>query len=941
MNREFLGWDQPLLDRVMTWLAPPGGGCWDLRDWILVLPTRRSLRELRKRIARRAESDSLELRAPRFVTVGELPEQLYRPAAPAALELEQTLAWTRVLHEASPDKLQPLMPNRLAAEPIGPWMDLATAVRRLHESLAADDLTFGDVAEAVESSSERRRWDLLAELKTEYDAVLQQAGCQDPSEARRQAVQEGRCQTERRIALIGTSDMNRMLCRMLAAVSDRVSLLIAAPPGEAILFDRYGNVEPEEWKKRELPLRDEHLVSAGDPPQQAQAAAASLKEFGSLSSGTRVTVGVTDEAMVPVLETELQLSGIATHRELGWPLSQTAPGRLLQRIGWLQSRKTWQALAALVRHADVYDWMERQDEGSLSGDAPAVHWLTQLDQLQAAHFPTALDAPLPPVARERYPAGVAVAERVQQWLAPLSGPPRNVAAWCEAISGCLEAIYGPPPAEAAGGAAPAEGDVPAVATKAALAIARLRRILDRLSRLTAALDLDLPAAAALEMLFNRLADAPIVLPREHDQLDLVGWLDLALDDAPAMVVVGLNQPFVPESITTDPFLPGSLRAKLKMIDNDRRFARDAYAMQLILATRRQVRFIVGRSGVDGSPTPPSRLLSAASGADVARRILRLLDQPPSVPSADHRWTGDRPRSALPIPPAGPAEVRVMSVTAFSDYLRCPYRFYLRHCLKLRPLDDAAGELAANQFGDLVHAAVEDFGRHPQHRQATDEGEILEHLRSHLLAYVAKYYGDHPTAAVFLQIEQAQRRLEAVAGAQARRRAEGWEIYDTEAEVGPDQGAFIKIGRRKMGLRGRFDRIDHHPDTNRWAILDYKTHGHKPEKKHLDANGAWIDLQLPLYRRMAPALGIEVPADEIELGYFNVAQKPEETGIHLAEFSAQQFAEADAVIEDCIGRIWKNDFDISPDPILYDDYAMICQTGLATAWFDDADQEVPG
>jgi ATP-dependent helicase/nuclease subunit B len=48
-----------------------------------------------------------------------------------------------------------------------------------------------------------------------------------------------------------------------------------------------------------------------------------------------------------------------------------------------------------------------------------------------------------------------------------------------------------------------------------------------------------------------------------------------------------------------------------MSDNERRLGRDIYALHLILSTRSHVRLIVGRSGVDGSPTPPSRLLAAA------------------------------------------------------------------------------------------------------------------------------------------------------------------------------------------------------------------------------------------------------------------------------------------------------------------------------------------
>jgi RecB family exonuclease len=407
-----------------------------------------------------------------------------------------------------------------------------------------------------------------------------------------------------------------------------------------------------------------------------------------------------------------------------------------------------------------------------------------------------------------------------------------------------------------------------------------------------------------------------------------------------MVVVGLNHPFVPESVTADPFLPGALRTRLKVADNERRLARDAYALQLILATRPATRLIVGRRGVDGSPPPPSRLLAACDPPSAARRVLQLLDAPtPSVPVV-HRWSGVRETTDLPIP--GPQEgrpIKTLSVTAFRDYLACPYRFYLRHVLRLRPLDDASQELAANQFGDLVHGAVERFGESAD-KDTEEAEEIFALLVEHLQAFARHRYGEDPAPAVRLQIAQAERRLRIVADRQAERRRQGWQIWAAEAGVDEKKGAGIEVDGDWMGLRGRFDRIDFHPQTGQWAILDYKTHGHPPLKKHLEkSTGRWLDLQLPLYRLMAPFLQIEAPPEAVELGYFNIADKADETGVNLARFTEEQYQEATEVIHDCVRGIWAGRFEISSDPVPFDDYAMICQTGIAQHLLDGVDPEV--
>ena len=147
----------------------------------------------------------------------------------------------------------------------------------------------------------------------------------------------------------------------------------------------------------------------------------------------------------------------------------------------------------------------------------------------------------------------------------------------------------------------------------------------------------------------------------------------------------------------------------------------------------------------------------------------------------------------------------------------------------------------------------------------------------------------------------------------------------------------------MGLKGRFDRIDRHSD-GRWAILDYKTHGHRPEKKHLQKTSdgeRWIDLQLPLYRMMVPYLGIDVDPREVELGYFNIAEKDEETRINLAEFSESQMREAERLIHDCVARIQAGDFAPTGDRVQFDDYGMILQTGVADQLLDQSEATLEG
>ncbi len=835
-----------------------------------------------------AEDSDLQFRGPKIITVGQLPELLYSSEFPVALELEQTLGWAAVLRSTDAAELAPLIPNIPAIQPIGPWLELAGTLRRLHEDLSSSRLRFADVVDVAETDAETSRWALLDQLYQRYLASIRRASLVDPHWARRHAVDTDRCKTDKSIVLIGTSDLSDAVVAMLRALDSELLAMVAAPQSEATRFNEFGCVDTATWLDHKLPLRDEQLIAAGDVADQATAVAQCVADFGRSFAADSVTVGVTDESHVGPVEIELRGCGVNTYRHLGWTVTQTAVGRLLNLAATHLIRRDWQSLAALVRHADVHHFITHHlhsagDEAGNHDRSADSHdkssdWLTQLDQLLANHFPIGVSDPLPPAAIRNYPLACQLRELTAKWLARFFGPDQSIAAWSKVVLSWLNELY-----EAA--------DLP-LDDRTLLAWQAATRLLERFAELNDHLDLGVSGAAAIEALSARLADIRIAHRPSAEEVEILGWLDLALDDAPAMVVMGLNHPFVPGATTSDPFLPGSLRTRLRMADNDRRYARDVYAMQVMLRTRKSIRFIVGRTAADRSPTPPSRLLAAAEAEDTARRIRQLLTEGREAVVVQHRWDQEHETTLripeLPLGDVGDAAVTSMSVTAFRDYLLCPYRFYLRHVLKLKPLDDASNELAANQFGDLVHAALEKFGLSDD-RDESDASKIESMLGEHLESHTREMYGDSASTAVGVQVAQARRRLRTVAQRQAERIAAGWKIHASEASVSASDGAGVEVDGKWMGLKGRFDRIDRHED-GRWAILDYKTHGHRPEKKHLQKTKdgqRWIDLQLPLYRMMIPFLGIDVRPPEVELGYFNIADKEDETRINIATFTESQ------------------------------------------------------
>lgn len=196
------------------------------------------------------------------------------------------------------------------------------------------------------------------------------------------------------------------------------------------------------------------------------------------------------------------------------------------------------------------------------------------------------------------------------------------------------------------------------------------------------------------------------------------------------------------------------------------------------------------------------------------------------------------------------------MTAFRDYLRCPYRFYLKHILKLQSCDDQDEELSARLIGTLVHDVLQNFALSGDQLQATDRaGDILTFLEQQLDILVAARFGTRISKLIALQIEQIRSRLTAFAAWQANRNAQGWRIQATELAF-DDKVLSFSTSRGVIGVRGRIDRIDRHPHTGAVEVIDYKISDfEKDPKETRSKKWGWFDLQLPLYAKVVQQLKI--------------------------------------------------------------------------------------
>ena len=103
------------------------------------------------------------------------------------------------------------------------------------------------------------------------------------------------------------------------------------------------------------------------------------------------------------------------------------------------------------------------------------------------------------------------------------------------------------------------------------------------------------AAQAIPVLLMQIGDETIPAAADECAIELMGWLELPLDDSPIVTVVGFNEGRIPQSASSDVFLPNTVRSQLGLTDNTRRYARDAWALESLLSNRQQLRMVAGRA----------------------------------------------------------------------------------------------------------------------------------------------------------------------------------------------------------------------------------------------------------------------------------------------------------------------------------------------------------
>lgn len=931
VSRLFLGWDKPLVQSVTEHLAAgwDGKGALDLSDWLIVVPTRHASRRLREALAIHAATKDAAVLPPLTVTPDFLssPERLRE--VDAAGQIETLLLWTAEMLKLDLDVHRHLFPINPVERTFSWALKTASDLLQVRETLNENGLSLEDAARMLEKSEmEPERWSDLARLEKQCILATESLGYADWQVTRRRAAAEGSLpETVRRIMMAGVLDPSALAIEALERHSHSlpVEVLVFAPPSShSGYFDLWGRPIAELWLTEPIQIvkPESRIHQSSTPAGQAAEAMTLIAEH--TNPGMVAAMGVADVEIAAPLEKTLAEHDIGAYDPAGRRMGTHGVFHLLRLMSQLSASRSFNSAAQLMRCPDIAETIRRMTQAQ-TGTRPSLpRLLNDLDELAVEALPDTLEDAIELAPRHFEQETISPVVVGLDWLAAtlkqLAGP-----SFGNALTDFLAEVFS---------LRPFRLDRPQDAVFAAIAD-QISQVLDALEGPAAKLfTSSLSTGSRLELLLRVMEDQVFYPERTARDMDLQGWLELLWEDAPHLIVTGMNDGKVPESILSHQFLPDSARRALGLRNNDTRFARDACLMTSIIELRKQsggrVDFIFGRIGSGEEPLRPSRLLFQCPDAELAERTLQFFKKPVTH-SEPMPW--QLAWRLKPHPLADDAGIfRKLSVTQFRDYLTCPFRFYLKHGLKMSHVDASGTEMDAMTFGSLLHHVLEKFATESPAATSTDAAVIRTELHRLLEARLHATFGQRLTVPVMIQCESARQRLSWWAEIEAEERAKGWQIVAAETRLSPE-GDPWKLG--DMIVSGVVDRVERHPQLG-IRLIDFKTYSpstaQKGERKsvedyHLNKikrtedasllapwalthNGKgeearWADLQLPLYHLAMQRI---YPNEKIHTAYATLGKTKGDIGIDAwPDLEGSQLASAKACAEGIISAVLARHF----------------------------------
>ena len=896
VTKEYIGWSESLAPGVAQAILEatkdqkiPGGRAIDLSKHRIIVPSQFAGRLIREQLAMQSSNGVLlpSIETPEsFLNWGDRNIEI-------ANKETCLLAWIQVLQSPNFERdnyphLFPVKTDR--GFDFQGAQSFAHQLMELRDQLGGSRIahSFQEVAQIIKEEAER--WSDLAELETQYLAVLEQMGKGDHNRVRTAlATGDGMPEGVETVWLVGLLDPQPLLLEALERRKDRldIKIIIGADSSDAVAFDNWGRPETDYWKNRRGTWPDfEQRVHTVRDPEHGLDCIAKLLGNKKPVYGTVAIVPCERERYPEMIADRLRSIGAES----------------LNPMGELHGNH-------VIHHSlhALCDVIEKQSFASLRkvllNPTLAKNLLSQpIDFLKLNELLDALSQRKPPQELSKlldFVRNIATPNNGDKRAAHQVSQIKSLAPLLEEIVRRIQSLPREP--KSLGQALlllvqKSGGDSDKLAHEFALQVSDTIEETLHGFCLNHAENFDLTAVEWIHLTLSVCRNEHFRKSDIATPINLPGWMEALWEPVPHLIIFGFTDDLIPRSNHSHPFLPARLRKELQLSTSENHFANAAYSLERIRRchNRGRIDIIVPRLDNEGNGLRPSRLLFQCTDEELIQRVRYLFE--------DELQTEGQPFWNIPpelrLAPTAKAEQltraqKRISATAFKNYLTNPADFWLKNVLQLNETTHDDVELDRAGFGTLIHAALEKFGRNESNRSLSDPEEIAEQLSQCLDEHFAEAFGEVANSnepeykGIILQRETARERLSRFAPLQAQLVNEGWLIQSVEENL-----PTIEINGMQVG--GRYDRLDYNAQTGMWRVYDYKSFNEieSPENRHFTVlsksnmrrnpdfqfpsgvknskgvmlEARWEDLQLPVYYHNLIEGDTRLASGKLEIGY---------------------------------------------------------------------------
>ncbi len=960
VNRVFIGWDKPLAAESARLILKSTEGQLpaDLSDQMVIVPSQFAARLIREELAKQSSNGVLLPRIvtpERFLNWGDQQVQVASPST-------RLLAWVEVLssEECTSKEFPALLgKNRFERLSFSQAQAFAEQLMSLRQQLGGSGagLDFAGVHAAMAAKAEGReleiqRWAALAELEVAYRQTLERQGCVDHDDLRVQLAKgSGRPEGIQTVWLVGLIDAQPLLQtaleRMTADLS--VQVLIGADADEAAAFDAWGRPLPSAWLARATAWKNFHecVHVVRDDVAGVELVKELLGQkkpvFGTLSIAPcdrHEHTGLLAEGMHDL--------GAEVVNPLG--VKHASHGLHHLAKAWLDVLE--QPTFAQLRKAVMHPALVR----NLFGQKISQYRLNQLlDSLSQCMPPQDLNDTLAyalDFSADKNKPDEEDGRELRQFnqVKELTGylqvtidllKQHRALGFLELGLALLTLAQSPQDF--------GEGELEQDFT--VKVCERIEETLRDMSEVNAG-SFNLSNTQWVRLALSISGEDSYRQSLAEEPVNLPGWIEAPWDPVPHLVVFGLTDDLVPRIDHADPFLPATMRTTLGLTSNDQVFANAAFTLEQLRRRREgadgnlsngRLDIIVPRFNSEGEGLRPSRILFLCPDSELTGRVAHLFEK--DIPAQEEPFWDIPPTHRFQ--PLGKADLvkklqEKISVTTFKQYLSSPSDFWLKNALGMSESTHGGAELDRAGFGTLIHDTLYLFAQDKANRLLDDEAAIAAKFNEALEAYFEKQYGRNLEPGLQLQRETARERLLNFAPHQAQLVREGWVIHEVEEWLPKS----CRIGT--MQVRGRFDRLDFHPATGKYRLIDYKSFDavRNPAGEHVrelnvkaprmpgidftvpkqlktsikQQDMGWTDLQLPAYHHLLTTTRPEIKT--LELAYICITATAVPDAVQVWEGYEKLAPHAVKALNEIVTRIQSGDNQHFQPPAKVPDYPIV-------------------